>query len=255
MNSWKNKVAIVTGAGEGIGAEIAKDLAKIGMIVIGFEATEDKVSQMFDNQESWENLNGQLIPYKCDISQDDDLKRAFEGIVAEYHGVDLMINNAAIGKEGLIATGDLYDLKKIVDVNIYGTIACTHYAIQSMVKKKSYGYIININSICGHYMPKFAEPKINMYIASKRAMSVLNTYLRKEIKSLACNIKVTSISPGLVKTNIFKSAGVTFLNDDFFQQNPYLTTRDVSNIVIKILSAPRGIQVNEVIFHALHEVY
>lgn len=252
---WKNKVAIVTGACHGIGAQITKDLVKMGMTVIGFEPLEKRLAEMLENLEEWGPVEGQLIACKCDISNDTDLKNAFEGIVATYGGVDVLINNAAIGKEGLISTSQIEDMITVTDVNIYGLLACTRFAIQSMNSKNVPGQIININSICGHYMPNFAEPKINMYIASKRMMTVLTALLRKELKQMKNKIKVTSISPGLVRTGIFKSAGVKFLNDNFFNNNPHLTTKDVSNVILMILSAPQSIQVNEVIFHALHEIY
>lgn len=255
MDFWKNKVAIVTGACHGIGAQITEDLVRIGMIVIGFEPTEERAGQMMEKFNTWGNVKGQLIPCKCDVSKDEDLRNAFEGIVAIYGGVDVLINNAAIGKEGLISTGNIEDMKNVIDVNIYGLIACTRFAIESMTKKDVPGQIININSICGHYMPSFAEPKINMYIASKRTMTILNTLLKNEIKTLNRRIKVTSVSPGIVRTGIFKTAGIEFLDEEFFNMNPHLTTQDVSNVVLMILSAPRSIQVNEVIFHALHEIY
>lgn len=252
---WKNKVAIVTGACHGIGGQVTKDLVNIGMTVIGFEPTIERLAEMLEKFEKWGPVEGQLIPCKCDISNGADLKNAFEGIVAAHGGVDLLINNAAIGKEGLISTSDIEDMITVTNVNFYGLLACTRFAIESMSRRNVPGQIININSICGHYMPPFAEPKINMYIASKRMMTVLNALLRNEIKQLNIKIKVTSISPGLVRTGIFKTAGIKFLDEDFFNSNPHLTTKDVSNVILMILSAPRRIHVNEVIFHALHEIY
>lgn len=255
MDHLKNKVVVITGAAHGIGAQIAEDLVKVGMIVIGFEATDEKVKDMLIKMNSWGSFEGQLIPCKCDVSKEEDLKNAFEGVVEAYGGTDVLINNAAIGKEGLISTGVIQDLIDVVDTNIYGLIACTRYAINSMVKKDVLGHIININSICGHYMPPFAEPKINMYIASKRTMTVLNTLLKNEFQLLNRKIKVSSISPGIVRTGIFKTAGINFINEEFFQKFPHLTVKDVSTVVLLVLSAPRGIQVNEIIFHALHEIY
>ncbi|KAJ8731551.1 hypothetical protein PYW07_004715 [Mythimna separata] len=96
MEYWKNKVAIVTGAAHGIGAQIAEDLAKIGMTVIGFEPTQGRLDEMLNKMIDWGKFEGQLIPCKCDVSKDEDLKKAFEGIVATYGGVDVLINNAAI---------------------------------------------------------------------------------------------------------------------------------------------------------------
>ncbi|XP_030020199.2 farnesol dehydrogenase-like [Manduca sexta] len=252
MEFWRNKVAVITGAAEGIGAKVAEDLVKEGMTVIGFEPSMKKIEQMFDNIANWGKVYGQLIPCLCDISKDDDLENAFKGIVATYGGVDLLINNAAIGKDGFLCTGNIDDFRKIVNVNIYGTIACTRHAIQSM-KKKKYALIININSICGHYMPSFENPTINMYIASKATMTALNTLLNEEFKLLNRNIRATSISPGIVRTGIFKSAGIQFIDDKYFEGNPHLTTKDVSDIILMVLSAPRNLRVNEIIFHALHQ--
>jgi NADP+-dependent farnesol dehydrogenase len=255
MEFWKNKVAIVTGACDGIGAAIAEDLVRSGMIVIGFEPTQEKVYEMLCKFNAWGKVDGQLVPCKCDVSDDGDLKHAFDGIVAAYGGADVLINNAAIARKSLISTGNIEDMKKVIDVNIYGLIACTRLAIESMTKKNTLGYIVNINSICGHYIPPFAKPQLNMYIASKRAMTILNTLLKNEFKALKRRIKVSNVSPGVVRTDIFETSGLKFVNDEFFEKNPHLVAKDVSNVVTMILSAPRTIQVNEVIFHALHEIY
>lgn len=254
MDFWKNKVAIITGAGQGIGAKISEDLVKIGMIVIGFEPTEEKVHKMINNAENWGAAEGQLVPYMCDISKDDDLIHAFESIVKHHGGVDLLINNAAIGKEGLISTGDINDFKEITDVNIYGLMACTRLAIASMLSKYG-GQIININSICGHYMPNFLKPTINMYIASKKSMTAFSQTLSEECKIMKQNIKITSLSPGMVRTGIFKTAGISFVDNDFFEKNPHLTVQDVSTVVMKVLGLPHTVQVKEIMFHALHEIY
>lgn len=109
-------------------------------------------------------VKGQLIPCKCDISNVADLQKAFDGIIAAHGGVDVLINNAAIGKEGLISTSDIEDMVTVTDVNIYSFLACTRFAIESMRRRNVSGQIININSVCGLYMPTFAEPKINMYM-------------------------------------------------------------------------------------------
>ncbi|KOB73320.1 Serine 3-dehydrogenase [Operophtera brumata] len=254
MEFWKNKVAIITGAGQGIGAQIAEDLVKIGMTVIGFEPTEEKVHEMMDNAKHWGLVEGRMVPCKCDISKEKDLIHAFDGIVTDYGGVDLLINNAAIGKEGLICTGDISVFKDIIDVNIYGLMACTRLAMASMMKK-DFAQIININSICGHYMPNFEKPTINLYIASKRSMTAFSNTITEECKLLKHKIKVTSVSPGMVRTGIFKTAGIKFIDNEFFDKNPHLTVKDISSVVLKVLALPHVLQVKELMFHALHEIY
>lgn len=253
MESWKNKVAVVTGAGGGIGAQIAEDLVKIGMTVIGFEPTIEKVAIMLDNVQDWNTKQGQLVPCTCDISKVEDLRNAFEGIVSAYGGVDLLINNAAIGKEGLISTGSIEDMKKIIDVNIKGLIACTRFAIDSMKTKDSVGRIININSVCGHYMPKFPKPTVNLYIASKKAMTEFTRQLRKEFKLFNYNINVSSISPGIVKTNIFETSGIDFIDSEYFENTPHLTVKDVSEIILMMLLTPNTLKIKEIVFHALND--
>ncbi|XP_037970688.2 farnesol dehydrogenase [Plutella xylostella] len=255
MEFWKNKVAIVTGAAHGIGAQIAEDLVKEGMTVIGLEPTDESIGQMMEKIERWNKSDGQLVPCKCDVSKEEEVKRAFDGLVDAYGGVDLLVNNAAIGKDGMLCTGHTEDFKQVIDVNIFGLMVCTRYAVQSMKNRNKKGHIININSICGHYMPPFAEPRVNMYIASKKTMTVINKLLKNEFTNSNADIKVTSISPGIVRTGIFKTAGVEFLNEEFFNKNPHLTTKDVSDVVLMILKMPRQVQVNEILFHALHEIY
>ncbi|GBP30890.1 Farnesol dehydrogenase [Eumeta japonica] len=255
MEVWRRKIAVVTGAGAGIGERIADDLIKAGMTVICFEPTQAKVDAMCKKLECQEKSTGQLVPCRCDISKEYDLKAAFEGIVDVYKGVDLLVNNAAVGMNDLMSTGNLDNFKKIIDVNIYGLIACTRYAIQSMAKHKKCGYIININSICGHYMPPLPEPKFNVYIATKQAMTAATTLLRNEIKASGAKIKVTSLSPGVVRTGVFKAVKMDFMNDEFLEKNPTLSPQDVSEVVHMVLSMPRGVQINEIIFHALHEIF
>lgn len=252
MEFWKYKLAIVTGAGEGIGEQIAKDLVKHGLKVIGLECSREKAIKIntFPESNLWSK---KLVGIKCDIAIDDDLDRTFKFIEENYGPVHLLVNNAAIGKAGLTVSSDVNTLKNIFEVNVYGLIACTRLAIKSMKDHNVEGLIININSICGHYMPPFEEPKTNAYLLSKRIMTTYSKLLKKEL----CNtkIKVTSLSPGIVKTNIFKTSGLDFINNEFFEKNPHLTVLDVSNVVLMVLEMNIGLQINEIIFHALNELY
>ncbi|KAJ0176779.1 hypothetical protein K1T71_007958 [Dendrolimus kikuchii] len=254
MEFWRNKVAVITGAGRGIGAQIAKDLVKNGMIVIGFEPSEEKFKYILDDMLLWGNVDGEFIHQVCDISNQEQLKHSFEEINRAFGGIDILFNNAVISSAGMISTGNLELLKRSADVNIFGLIACTRLAIESMRKKKT-GLIVNVNSICGHYMPNFAEPTLNLYVVSKRAMTILNTLIRNELKISDSKIRITSISPGIVRTDIFGNSGAKFIDRKFLEQNPNMSIEDVSNIVLKILTTPRNVLVKEIIFHALHEIY
>lgn len=254
MEFWKNKVAVITGAGRGIGAQIAKDLVKNGMIVIGFEPSEDKFKYILDDMVLWGDSEGQFIHHVCDVSNPEQLKHAFEELMKMYGGIDILFNNAITLTPEMISTGNVENMERSISVNIFGLIACTRLAIESM-RKKGGGLIVNINSICGHYMPNFAEPILNIYVVAKRVMTFLNRLIRNELKTSDSKIRVTSISPGIVRTDIFEDRGIRFIDKKFLESHPHLAVEDVSNIVLYILKAPANVYIKEIIFHALHEIY
>ncbi|CAH1638087.1 unnamed protein product [Spodoptera littoralis] len=89
----RHKVVVITGAAHGIGAQIAEDLVKIGSTVIGFEPTDEKVEEMLTRMNSWGNFEGQLIPCKCDVSKEEDVKNAFEATKATITSINEILRH------------------------------------------------------------------------------------------------------------------------------------------------------------------
>lgn len=140
------------------------------------------------------------------------------------------------------------ELKKIVDVNLMGTVYCSRAAFHSM-KNRDYGYVININSITGHFIPFPTEDvaSYNTYAASKYGVTAFNEVLRQE---LACSefknkIRVTSVSPGEVKTEMVAASGFEGNTDEYFASVPLLLPEDIADGIIYVLSTPPRVSVAE----------
>jgi NADP+-dependent farnesol dehydrogenase len=140
------------------------------------------------------------------------------------------------------------ELKKIVDVNLMGTVYCCRAAIRSM-KTRDNGYIININSITGHFIPFPTEDvaSYNTYGASKFGVTAFTETLRQE---LVCSdskdkIRITSISPGEVKTEMVVASGFEGNTDEYFSSVPLLLPEDIADGVVYVLSTPPRVSVAE----------
>lgn len=180
------------------------------------------------------------------------MKEAFEWVEENLGGVDILINNAGIYKFiRLFDEGDEInnDLKQIVDVNLMGMVYCTRAALKSM-KKRDYGYIININSITGHFVPFPTEdvPSYNTYAGSKYAVTATTEVMRQE---LICSdhknkIRVTSISPGEVQTEMIERSNFSGSVEEYFSSVPLLQPVDIADGVIYALSTPYRCNVTEI---------
>ncbi|XP_059480370.1 farnesol dehydrogenase-like [Neocloeon triangulifer] len=243
MERLKGKVAIVVGASEGIGAEIARQLAKHGLIVVPVARNLEKIKTWADE---WKAANGgEIHPLKCDTTQESDINSVMEWVEEKFGQVHVLVNNAATCPHATLFDGSTKDYRQILEVNILGLTIFTREAIKLMRKTNVDGHIVQINSTSGQQIVQ--EPPGNyMYAASKHAVRVLTEGLRRELRDIGTKIRVSSVSPGLVKTNIFANSGVAQdVNDSIFSENPCLDPYDIADAVIYVLGAPPHVQVHE----------
>lgn len=242
MKCWVNKVAVITDCGEEVGFAIMEQLAKIGMIVIGFNKNEDilekvtvKLNPIVANK-----IAGKIVLCKCDISHTKQLTAAFEKIKDTYEGVDVLINNAQCKIDCMVNNGEPKLFKEIIDVNLNALIACTRLAAGSMIERKTRGHIIFMNDLCSYQIPM--ESKKTVYIATKAAITSINEILRHEFRFVKANIKVTNIACG-------KIAEYT----ESVIEAPKLRLRDIAKLVKLILNTPEQLQVHEVLLDSVVE--
>lgn len=185
MQRWQGKVALVTGASSGIGEAMVRRLVEEGLQVIGLARRYNKIKEI---AESLKNSTGTLHAFKCDISQEEDILRAFQWTETNFGSIHLLINNAGVLGKSSLCDGKTDDWKKVFDTNVLGLSVATREAIKNMRKYNVDGDIIHIGSISGHFIMNLP---VHVYYASKHAVTVMTEVIRKELVSLGSKIRVT----------------------------------------------------------------
>ena len=201
----KNKVALVTGSSRGIGRAIALLFAKEGAkIIVNCSKTEVKAKQVVDEIKK---LGSDAIAIKCDVSQEKEVKKMINKAIKKFGKIDILVNNAGIVYDIPLFEKTLEQWKKTIDINLIGVFLCSKYASEHM-KKNNSGTIINITSTSGM---NTLNPVSADYDASKAAIISLTKNLSEE---LAPNIRVNSIAPGWVDTEMNKDLPKDFIEKE-----------------------------------------
>ncbi|KAM0734206.1 Farnesol dehydrogenase [Formica fusca] len=244
MDRWEGKVALVTGASSGIGEQTVRALAKNGMKVIAVARRLEKLKELAASIKS--EFNGKVYPMTCDVRQEEEILKVFKRAEEELGGVDVLINNAGVLLNEPIIEGSTETYRKIMDVNVIAMAICSRELVQSVKKRKAAGHIININSIGGHYAETI-NLAVSLYCASKYAVTGMSTSLRNEITNAKLDIKVTSISPGMVNTEMLKTSFGKLGLSDNLEGIPILESTDIADAVIYSLNVPHRVQICEII--------
>jgi 3-oxoacyl-[acyl-carrier protein] reductase len=182
----KGKIAIVTGAGHGIGREIALTLARNGAEVV----VTDVSDAIFEVGKQIEALGSKALPIKCDVTELEQAKDVEENVVKKYERIDILVNNAGIYPQKAFLEMTAEDWNKVLRINLNGAFHCTKAVLPKMVKQK-YGKIVNIASIAGAVV---AFPNLVHYSASKAAIAGFTKSLALEVAQYGIN--VNAVAPG-----------------------------------------------------------
>lgn len=189
----KNKIAIVTGAGQGIGKAIAVRLANAGANIAIFDLNLSAAQSVAD---AISQLGRQVIPIQTDVSDSKAVNEAVEKVIKEFARVDILVNNAGIAGRTLPLTDlDESDWNQVIGVNLTGVFLCCKAVIDPMIAQ-DYGRIVNIASIAG----KEGNPTLIPYSVSKAGVICLTKALAKEVTDY--NIRVNAVSPAVIGTPI-----------------------------------------------------
>uniref|UniRef100_A0AAY4EQU4 Dehydrogenase/reductase SDR family member 11 n=1 Tax=Denticeps clupeoides TaxID=299321 RepID=A0AAY4EQU4_9TELE len=199
--------------------------------------------------------SGTLIPYKCDLSNEEEILSMFSAIKTLHRGVDVCINNAGLAHNEPLLSGRTEGWRKMIDVNVLALSICTREAYQSMRERGvDDGHIININSMAGHRVVPGADE--HFYCATKYAVTALTEGLRQELREAKTHIRATSISPGIVETEFAfrhydsdpeKAAAV-------YESIKCLKAADIASAVTYVLSAPPHVQIGDVQMRPVEQV-
>ncbi|MFA9214130.1 MAG: SDR family oxidoreductase [Candidatus Methylacidiphilales bacterium] len=231
----KNKVVIITGASSGIGEACAYAFAKQGAKVVLAARSIDKLNQV---KQQCEALGVQTLLVKCDVSLVDDCKNLINQTVAQFKTIDILINNAGISMRALFADLDLAVLKQVMDINFWGTVYCTKYALPYLLAQK--GSVIGISSVAGFK----GLPGRTGYSASKFAMEGFMESLR--IENLKTGLHVGVMRPGYTASNIRNAA----LNKDAksqaespFDESKLMSAEAVADYILNMIATKKAEQV------------
>ncbi|XP_966714.4 farnesol dehydrogenase [Tribolium castaneum] len=251
MEKWVGKVAIVSGASSGIGAAIVDQLLEHGLIVVGAARRSELVEE---RAKKLSNKKGKLHAIKADFTKEEDILRVFEWTSKNLGPVHILINNAGTTRNSTLTEGKTDDWKAVLDLNVLGLCTATREAVKFMKTNNINGHIIYLNSILGHTI--CMGHMINVYGAAKFAVTALTETLRQELNSLNLKIKITSISPGLVESEM------TTLKKDqppeskaLFETMPILKAEDIADGVVYALSTPEHVQVHELTIKPVGETF
>lgn len=188
----ENKTVIVTGAGRGIGAEIATRFAEAGADIVGAARTESELERTVDRVEG-HGVRGLAVP--TDLSQADDVDHLVDRVL-ELSGVpDVLVNNAAANLAGDPLSQDAVDLDTMVSVNLRGLYLLSQRVAQEQIDTGVEGRIVNVSSIVGH----LGVPAMTLYGGTKAAVHGVTRGLAAELAPHG--ITVNSVSPGMTRVD------------------------------------------------------
>ena len=189
MSFFKDKVVAITGGSDGIGRALIDVLLPLGAKVSTCGRNYDKLYQL-----QMQNAQHPFNAMVCDVSQEQDCKRFIDSTIKAFGGIDILINNAGVSMRALVQDLEVDVIRKVMDVNFYGAVYCTKFALPSIIERK--GTVVGISSIAGYR----GLPGRSAYSASKFALQGWLEALRTEL--LEENVNVMWVSPGFTSSNI-----------------------------------------------------
>ncbi|XP_065171445.1 farnesol dehydrogenase-like [Atheta coriaria] len=250
MERWCGKTAIVTGASSGIGEAIAEALVKAGMQVVGFARRVERVQA---NAAKLTNCTGKLHAVKCDIRCEEEVCKAFDWTTKNVGVVHVLVNNAGVLHPTNLIAGEAEKWRAVLETNVFGLCVAQREACKLMMAHNVAGHIININSIAGQCNLYF--PTLNVYGASKHAVTNICDCLRQELTANKSPIKVTSISPGAVKTEILTEEIFPPEMREMFKSMPMMESKDIADAVLYTLGTPPSVMVNEITLRPVGSIH
>ena len=264
----KDKVVIITGASSGIGYATAKILAQSGAkVAVGArrldrleklqkECEEFTKENMIITEEDYDEENDRVAPEtsqyienqrilisQLDVTKKSECDSFVTKVIEKWGQVDVIVNNAGLMPLSFIKNLKIDEWDRMVDVNIKGVLYCTAAVLPTMLEKKS-GHIINISSVAG----RIVFPAGSIYCATKHAVTAFTEGLRQEL-SPRKNIRVTSIEPGVVETELTNTITDESLEKfvETSKQMEALKAEDIANAIVFAIDAPNHMNVNEIL--------
>ncbi|MBQ7856321.1 MAG: SDR family oxidoreductase [Alistipes sp.] len=245
-NALKNKTVVITGASSGIGEAMAKLYASMGARVVLGARSEEKLKTLAEQIKS---EGGEAAYCATDVTKAEDCKRLIDTAVEAFGGIDVLICNAGISMRAIFDDVDLSVLHRLMDVNFWGTVYCSKYALPYLQASK--GSLVGISSVAGLH----GLPGRTGYSASKYAMTGFLETVR--IENLKKGLHVMVACPGFTASNVRFSALVADGSQQGStprEEGKMMTAEEVARIVARGIAKRKRLCLMEIEGRATHFV-
>lgn len=189
MSIFTNKIVVITGGSEGIGKALVDAFLREGAKVATCSRNYDKLYSLQSNYPG-----KPLMIYTADVSKEQDCQNFIESVIKSFGTIDILINNAGVSMRSLVSEVEIDTIRKVMDINFWGTVCCTKFALPHILRNK--GTIVGVSSIAGYR----GLPGRSGYSASKYAVNGWLEALRTELLDSGTN--VMWVCPGFTASNI-----------------------------------------------------
>lgn len=233
MKSFKNKVAAVTGAGSGIGQQLAIQLAKRGCHVAISDINADGLEQTKNQLAAYDV---RVTSCELDVSNKQQMRDWASDVVKQHGKVNLIFNNAGVALSTTVEGATYEEYEWIMGINFWGVVYGTKEFLP-YIKDTKDGYVVNISSLFG----LTAQPTQSAYNATKFAVRGFTESLSQELDIQKCGVKALSVHPGGIRTNIADSArmndsvqslGNAVVSPDKFNRLLRFPPEDAANLIL-----------------------
>ena len=234
----EGRVAAITGASSGIGEATATALSRAGATVALGARRRDRLDALV------EQLDGPASAYEVDLAQESQARGFIEAVRAEHDRLDILVNNAGVMLLGPVGGADTADWRRMLDVNLWGLLVCTHAALP-LIAQGGGGDIVNLSSVAG----RRADAGAAVYNMTKFGVHGFSEALRQE--ALHGGVRVTVVAPGFVETELQghnEDPLVRRAMDKAREQiGEVLHARDIADAILYAVTRPRHVCLNEVL--------
>jgi len=233
------KVVAVTGASSGIGQATALACAKAGAAVSLAARREDRIAELAAQINA---DGGRALAMRTDVGEEHEAKEFVERTNTELGRLDVLVNNAGVMLLGPIEGAPTEEWRRMIHVNLFGVLYCTHAALPLMRAQGS-GHIVNVSSVAG----RFARAGSGVYNLTKFGVGAFSEALRQE--GVESGVRVTTIEPGAVATElpVHNRPHVLEQMAKRFAGIEPLAASDIANAIVYAISQPANVSVNEVL--------
>ncbi len=234
-----DSVALVTGASQGIGLATCRALIAKGARVAGLARSQDRLDRLA------EALGDAFTPVVCDVTDAGAVKTAVDGVAKDLGQIDVLVNNAGLGRFGPVDELSVDDWDLQVDTNLSGVFHCTRAAVPHMKAQAetrgpeaTAGFIVHVASIAG----LIGNPNLSAYNATKHGLRGFSDATMKELRPFG--IKTCCVYPGSVDTGFAAAAGHT-------SSPNAMSAESIADTILHVLQAPHGTLISEVVLRPM----